>query len=706
MLFISLLTVLETSRGWIEMVSTKLLFSSGLLSGLIFCNMLLMCLWIGNVHDDPILTTDAGQRERRQGRWVTNGRKNQQNRLRGNIAYHLIVVNESEWKLVSAASKTWGKLAGSLYVHAPNITPNFLAKLEMEEPLKVKSYGSADKLLSSVLDQICEEELDGYQWWAIVAPTTYVLVQNVLHLLEYLDHRDSMWLGRPYAVPKGEGTQERSVPCHSMGSLISEGLMKTICRNCWAKSAYVEMHTKSIPIQLPAFMKKLAECTNMDCYGAQGSAKSLLYMHALFYVPHNYLLLREIQEGKPDQNHILTSTLFLSNLEKTEHFMNFYCFLVNSSRSVQQMQELSITEEISLVRRLLKAYLPISNREPIWLSDRTLPDATEGTASFGLINWHHMEPKNGTSFTLSKHHPIRKLTAAERISVNQIYHNLPLTENDSISDIYSREDHLRGIDYLIRVNSVNKNKDTVYHMLREFNPLAVKSVETLTKETKVVHFVISAPLFSKPFQRFIMTFENSFLAIHSKEYVALLVVVYHNDNLKMTGFEEGTYPVTTVLQLYKKKYPHSKIEIVTATEQPSTLELARIASAQVDQEELIFLGNVNLDIAVNFPKQCRLHVKQGEGIYAPIPYIPDNTNEFTQKRLLLPVMVELPITTGGHWLKDGGEPLMCAHNADLKDLLIETDKGDENILDTITTSKHLVLFKTVDPSLVLLSVEH
>ena len=629
------------------------------------------------------------------------------NRRHG-LALHVLIGADEEWRMVPAICGTWGRSTAYLAFHSPPIS---LADDEMLAG--VDSLGAnahvfhrnttqgSDDGYTSLLHDICAQKHQ-FEWVAIVKPTTYVLVDKMKDFLKYLDSMDPVWLGRPAA---GESPIGCAV-CDDIGSVISEAAMSKICLNLWTCS---QMWSRAPPNSSQLHRAFIASCLGVCCM-EDIPVEHSYYLSQFFYSPGNLLLRQAVQMGALDGNPHVESALIISGLERPEHLLNVHFYFVTVSKSNAAKMATLVREELLETVHKLKEALKREtsnspNTNPLWLADHHLQPPSQESTMDEVIPWESFNLARKQALTCSAHSPVRAMSQYElKTMMDGIVKFVPSNSNLTVTpesvSVHRRLDPFRGIDYLVESCAREGETCNMHHILQGFELPVITSVEETLSALVEVKFVVFSPLMSRAFHRFIMSFESSFLVSHSQENVGLLAVV--SSDGEETDTEDGSFAVSTILHLYRKKYPHVDFRMVLTEGMPSQYEVAHIASKEFNPSDLLFIADVHLDVAALLPQHCRVMAREKERAYTPIVFAPYNPAAFHWARLELPIVVQFQVSPkDGFWLS-GAVETVCVYNSDLISVLdaaTEQTADRWSLSEAIKSHKGLTVFHSVDPGL-------
>ena len=310
-------------------------------------------------------------------------------------------------------------------------------------------------------------------------------------------------------------------------------------------------------------------------------------------------------------------------------------------------------------------------------------------------------------YTESKHypsHPLSSLVASDLEDIVATISKKYGVETFPISSVLQRVDPQRGIDYFIHAlerDGDGEYSSTFMHALREAEPLRITSLEAANYQTSKVNFVVPTAAVSKGFQRFMISFENMFLARSPPELVGLFVILYSEGQVRK--YSKNLFATTTLLALYKKKYPNADLRIVTTNRPFSRKESIELASKEHPSFELLFLADIHVDFSYQFLERCRMNAIENQQAYFPAVFSPYNPSEFYRDRVLHPYAIRFKINEDqGSWMRENFH-LSCLYNYDLERVL-ELGRGlkerEWSLIELVLRYQRLHVFRSVEPGLV------
>ena len=228
------------------------------------------------------------------------------------------------------------------------------------------------------------------------------------------------------------------------------------------------------------------------------------------------------------------------------------------------------------------------------------------------------------------------------------------------------------------------------------------SLEQANYKTSKVNFIVPTPAGSKAFQCFMMSYENTFLARSPPELVGLLVILYSDGKLRT--YARNIFGTTTLLDLYKKKYPEADLWLITTHQPFSRKESIELASREYHSFELIFLADIHIDFSLQFLEKCTLNSIENQQAYFPSVFNPHNPAAFYYKyKVMHPYAIRFQLDREpGYWMTEIYH-LACLHNYDLMAVLELGRKLKEkewSLIRLVVHFKRLGVFRAVEPGLV------
>lgn len=328
---------------------------------------------------------------------------------------------------------------------------------------------------------------------------------------------------------------------------------------------------------------------------------------------------------------------------------------------------------------------------------------------------HFQEMNTHRVYSESIHSPSRPISVLE---LRDIQHVMDTTVNSqvphgsihngtsmSIDSALKRIDLQRGVDYFLQVvekDSEGLTSTNFLHGLRGLLPAKVTSLIPADYKSTKVNFVLASPIVSRGLQRFMMSFENTYMSRTPPEKVGLLVVVYSDGKLR--EYEKDVLAVTTLLDLYKKKYPNADLRMVSTTKNYSRKDMLQMASRENPSYELLFLADIHIDFSKLFLDRCRMNAIENKQVYFPTVFSPYNPSEFLQQKILYPYATRFQLNGNkGSWMQEGFHTA-CVYNNDLVKVLDHEEEKKEDqywsLLDMFEQVEGMTVFRAVEPGLI------
>lgn len=451
-------------------------------------------------------------------------------------------------------------------------------------------------------------------------------------------------------------------------------------------------------------------------------------MRELFYVAEGIIAEEELQMGAYHLNPMIKRSTLLSPLKEPDHFYHLHQYFtrekLNSTKALTTQLRAHMIHTAERAAQLDNLLYTSEHQSPPWTRlGINAPYSPQGPED-GIIHFQSFDDQN--KYPESKHHPSTSLNSVAKRDLGEVFKaviefraqkenlgadgrgkNAQSGNNLMVESILQRVDPNRGIDYFLQLIDKNKSgqlKTGFYHSLREAEPPRVTSMQSPNCRTIKVNFVVPTPPVSRGFQRFMLSFENSFLARNPPELVSLLAVLYSDGKFKK--YDKDLFSVVTLLDLYKKKYPEADLRLITTRRPYSRKETIEIASKEYPSYELLFLADIHIDFSMQFIERCRMNAVENQQVYFPIVFSPYDPAEFHKSRVLFPYATKFKISDKtGAWMPESFH-LICVFNYDLIKVLSTDEDGEENaakewnLLNRFLESGQLKIFRSVEPGLV------
>lgn len=445
----------------------------------------------------------------------------------------------------------------------------------------------------------------------------------------------------------------------------------------------------------------------------------------LFYSANNLIEQEELQTGEHSYNDKVSNAITLTPLTKPDHFYNLHHYYtaillnsvsVNNSRLRAHM--IKTSERGAQSDSLLQSN---EHQSPPWTKLGVNPpykptDTEDDVIWFESLDEHLV-------YTESKHYPSRPVSRNEQRGIDAVYKAVVKSQVDHgymsnkstmiLEKTLKRTDPQRGTDYFLEIAVKDREgfvNTKFLHSLQEFLPVQVNSLSIADYKSTKVNFVVATPPVSRGFQKFIMSFENNFLARKPMELVGILVIMY-SDGLFRT-YDKDLFAVSTLINLYKNKYPEADLRIITTKNKFSRLDMLKIASKEYPSYELLFIADIHIDFSMQFLERCRMNTLENKQVYFPSVFNPYNPSEFYKEKILYPYATKFQINEQrGSWMQNSYH-LACVYNYDLmkaldgagRDLNEGDRRGDDtdewSLVNHFVQQNQLRIFHSVEPGLV------
>ena len=431
-------------------------------------------------------------------------------------------------------------------------------------------------------------------------------------------------------------------------------------------------------------------------------------MRDLFYQAQGVIAEEELQLGEHHLNPDIERAILLGPLTEPDHFYHLHHYYsseqLNSTKVASTRLRARMIETSEKGAQLDALIHTSEHQSPPWtklgVNSPFLPSSIED-----LIHWQSLD--NQYRYTEAKFNPSHQISNVERSDVTEVFHTvLDSSEKDDVrvDSILYRLDPQRGIDYFL--HTIQRDSDDRYqakflHALRESEPPRVTFLDEATYKTTKVNFVIPTPSISRAFQRFMISFENSFLARKPSELVGLLVILYSDG--KFLNYGKDTFAVITLMDLYKKKYPQADLRLISTRRPYSRKESIELASKEYPTFELLFLADIHIDFSQQFLERCRMNAQENQQVYFPAVFSPYNPANFYTSRIRSPYATRFQISEEqGSWMHESFH-LTCVYNYDLAGVLElgeDLKESEWSLIDLFIGYRKLTIFRAVEPGLV------
>ena len=440
---------------------------------------------------------------------------------------------------------------------------------------------------------------------------------------------------------------------------------------------------------------------------------------SLFYEAEGLVAEEELQTGEHYLNPLLSKAVMLSPLTHADHFYHLHHHF---SKEEFNLTKISTTKLRAHLIQTAELALQSTSRlhtsdhqSPTWtrlgINPPYLPsDDEEDIIHFQSFDAHYR-------YTESKHYPSHPISPALQSDMDTVLETIMQAfhepsgkdSNVTVSSVLQRFDPQRGVDYFMQVVTENAQEEgrqetRFLHSLKEAEPPRVTSLGSANYKSTKVNFVVPAPPVSRAFQRFMMSFENGFLARTPPELVGLLVILYSDG--KFRNYGKDLFATITLLDLYKKKYPQADLRLISTRKPYSRKECVELTSKEYPSYELLFLADIHTDFSTQFLERCRMNALENKQIYFPAVFNPYDPSDFYSDRIHYPYATKFQIKSQkGSWMHESFH-LACVYNYDLINALnleLQRQGGNEsewNLLNLFIKFRKLEIFRSTEPGLV------
>lgn len=175
---------------------------------------------------------------------------------------------------------------------------------------------------------------------------------------------------------------------------------------------------------------------------------------------------------------------------------------------------------------------------------------------------------------------------------------------------YVRHNPLLGNEYIIDAKFVEARnpRKKIEKRLRLLRPLASSYVVQPSKSntSETIHFVVPITKVTNRFGDFLRMYEK--LALIPGGNTHLVLAVYGDDDVRQ---------ISQNVSIYYKKYPKAEITIIQGYGDFSRAKALDLGMSKLQDTDLAFLCDVDMDIDQHFLTKCRRNTGQGQSVYYP-----------------------------------------------------------------------------------------
>ena len=230
---------------------------------------------------------------------------------------------------------------------------------------------------------------------------------------------------------------------------------------------------------------------------------------------------------------------------------------------------------------------------------------------FDAINIFEDESvKPRRSLKTFKHHSMELQKALqEAVKAASRQHHAKLRFKKIING-YVRHNPLLGNEYIfdarfVEARNPRKKIERRIHLLR---PLASSYIvqPSKTNITETVHFVVPITKVTERFDTFMQMFEKLSFALGERTHLVLAIFG-----------DEDVRQISRNVSRYLQKYPKAEISVIQGYGEFSRAKALDLGMAKLNDHDLAFLCDVDMDIKNEFLTKCRRNTIQGKSVYYP-----------------------------------------------------------------------------------------
>ncbi|RDD36731.1 Chondroitin sulfate synthase 3 [Trichoplax sp. H2] len=183
---------------------------------------------------------------------------------------------------------------------------------------------------------------------------------------------------------------------------------------------------------------------------------------------------------------------------------------------------------------------------------------------------------------------------------------------------YRRFDPQRGIDYILDVNLVDKEKGIEYsRRLTVVKPLKIPQLVPINESLEPATIHIITPLIHSNFTQFVKFMEIfERYCLKTKQDVTLLLVL---------DARVDNSAITNLVAIYKTHYPRSSMQVLTMPPNSSNTDspywqALEYATKRLDIYSLMVFYDINVNFKEDFLTRCRHNTYPHKYVYFPMVY--------------------------------------------------------------------------------------
>ena len=287
------------------------------------------------------------------------------------------------------------------------------------------------------------------------------------------------------------------------------------------------------------------------------------------------------------------------------------------------------------------------------------------------------------------HHAVELLNAEENSKLQLV----------KLINGYRRFDPQRGIDYILDVNLVDKEKGIEYsRRLTIIKPLKIPQLVPINEslEPATIHLIV--PLVHSnltQFVKFMEIFER--YCLKTKQDVTLLLI---------SDARVNNMAISNLLTVYRRHYPLSSLQLIRMPYNASNLnspywQALEYGVDQLPTYSLMLFYDINVSFKEDFLTRCRHNTYPHKYIYFPMIYSFRNPEFIIANHKLR----DASNSADGMWLQNFYS-IVCLYRHDYKlvlkssSKLIALNRGGSSFFELVLNSG-ISVFRSADPSLII-----
>ena len=350
-------------------------------------------------------------------------------------------------------------------------------------------------------------------------------------------------------------------------------------------------------------------------------------------------------------------------------------------------------------------YYPPELKEACTLPEvkKTLENSFTPKTQYQVLSWMYFDAKS--VYDDSSIYPRMKMRLYRRwyhethnlMSLVKSIENSPPVKFEKILNGYIRNDPLYGNEYIVDgdFSIVGNSSNHIQLRVSLAQPLTTDYITQVAPLTRAIKINFIIPLFNI-YDRFI-----DFL----KMYENLCLASSENCRLVLSIYGENTVAIETELHHYQSKYPHAEFLIVKAKSHEVFARGRALDAglAKLNDGELAFLCDVDMQIERSFLTRCRNNAIAGKQVYYPEVFKQYNMDYVYYDSKVPPDDLNIR-RQHGHWA-NYAYGMACIYKSDYKatggfdKVLSEWGEEDVQLFEKVL-SKKVNVFRAPDVGLI------